>query len=800
MIRHYLTIGLRNLLRNRSHSLINIAGLTLGLLCATLIFLKIRHETRFDAHRPEADRIYRVLIRNVGMGITNSGVPYPFGEAFRTDFPEVPSTMLEVMQNPTVQLEGDQPPFQGEASVALVEAAYFDIFAHDWIQAPAPGQMEAPNMAVISDRLAAKYFGEASPLGRLIDLNQRYTVQVVGLFRDPGLPTELPFALLLSYSTGDSARAENNNWGSVSSNVQCYAKLPPGMSPEPIRAQGPAFLEKYNPPGEDDDDTWQEELTLMPLREVHFFTEGDHFGVQPASRESLWTLGVIGLFMLLTACINFINLNTVLIFRRAKEVGLRKVLGSLPAQIVGYFLTETGILTLISLLLTLALAPFATRELMPLLGGEWNFAGTASGSGFWLYVLLVFAGVVLAAGLYPALLLARIQPVQSLKNRVGLRYGQGINLRKGLVILQFGISQALLIVTLVMMSQMDYFRSRPLGFDREAVLQVNLPGDATGSQGQAFKDKLLSHPDIARVSLSNSGTASGSIWKSNFTFFPADTSLPVIEDYAQIKMVDADYLSTYGIQLLAGEDLVPTDSANRCLINTSLLKALGFQQPEEALGHSIESWGRRLPIVGVVRDFHTTSLHRPIEPVLIWVSPDNYHLAAIKLQRINPEVLASIQTEWEASYPGFMYHSRFLDESIERFYAAEERAYKLFRLFAGLAIVIGALGLFGLISFMAASRSKEVGIRKVLGASVAQLVGLFTREFAWLVLVGFALAAPAAWYLSQEWLSEFAYRIEAGPGYFAAGLLLSALLVTLTVGVKAYRTATTNPVEALRDE
>ncbi|RMG73829.1 MAG: FtsX-like permease family protein [Bacteroidetes bacterium] len=798
MLRHCLTISLRNLLRNRSHSLINVAGLTLGLLCATLIFLKIRHETRFDAHRPEVDQIYRVMIRSTGMGIANSGVPFPFGAAFRADFPDLPSCMVEVTGPPSISLEGsDKPPFQEETPAAMVESSYFDIIAHDWIEAPAPGQMAGPNMAVISDKLAEKYFGAASPIGQLIQIDNQYSVQIVGRFRDPGLPTELPFDLLISYPTGDSARVESNHWHSVSSNVLCYTKLPAGMNKEQIEAQGEAFLKKHI---EEEDDSWDQSIVLMSLREVHFFTEGDHFGAQPASRESLWTLGVIGIFLLLTACINFVNLNTVLIFRRAREVGLRKVLGSLRGQIVGYFLTETGILTLVALLLALALAPFVTRELGPLLGGNWTFTGTASGGGFWLYVLLVFLGVVLAAGLYPAFLLARIQPVQSLKNRIDLRYGQGINLRKSLVVLQFAISQALLIVTLIMMSQMDYFRTRPLGFNREAVLQVNLPREALASRNLAFKEQLLTHPDIGRVSLSNSGTTSGSIWKSNYTFFPSDTSQKVVEDYAQIKVVDPDYLATYGIQLLAGEDLIPTDSANRCLINTSLLKFLGIQKPEEALGLMIESWGQKMPISGVVGDFHTTSLHQPIEPVLIWVSPDNYYMAAIKLKRIAPEVLDFVQQQWEASYPGSVYQSRFLDESIERFYAEEDRAYKLFRLFAGLAIVIGCLGLFGLISFMAASRSKEVGIRKVLGASVGQLVGLFTKEFAWLVLIGFGIAAPAAWYLTQAWLSEFAYRIEPGAGFFLAGLLLSGLLVVLTVGYKAYRTATTNPVEALRDE
>ncbi|MEL6853391.1 MAG: ABC transporter permease, partial [Bacteroidota bacterium] len=382
MFQHNVKISFRNILRNRTHSLINLAGLSVGMVCATILFMKVNYELSFDNFQQDSDRIFRILVKNDLQGLTNSGVPHPLGEAIRTDYPNFERvTMVEGMYDVLVEIV-DQPGqrFLEEKGIAYVEPDYFRMFSFNWKEGNPDNVIDQPYTAVISESLAKKYFGKQDPMGQLLRLDNRFEVKINGIIEDQPQNTELPSGLLVTYHLGkEHQRDVQDNWGSVSSSVQCFVKLPVGLSHESIEGESPEFLAKYK----DLDEGETERMILMPLREIHFFTEGDHWGTAPMEKSSLWALGLIGLFLLIAACINFINLNTVLVFKRAKEVGLRKVLGSMPRQIVGYFLNETALITLFSLVLCIIFVSPIQEFLTYYLGdgGEIDFANPS----LWLF-------------------------------------------------------------------------------------------------------------------------------------------------------------------------------------------------------------------------------------------------------------------------------------------------------------------------------------------------------------------------------------------------------------------------------
>jgi len=395
------------------------------------------------------------------------------------------------------------------------------------------------------------------------------------------------------------------------------------------------------------------------------------------------------------------------------------------------------------------------------------------------------------------MVLSGFKPVDSLKSKAFNANQSGFSLRRILVILQFVISQILIVSTLVVTKQMEFFRNVPMGFDKNAIVEVPVPS-RDDNKLSFFKNSLLANTFVKNVSYSNTSATSGNIWSSNFIY---NTESGAIKDQSHVKWVDEDFVSTYGLKLLVGEDLVATDTMDRFLVNEALVKSIGFSDYSLAIGEEIRTYGKTLPISGVVKDFNTTSLHDAIEPVVIGVRKQNFYKAGIKISMNNLEQeLAKIEAVWNESFTNEIYDFKFLDETIERYYRDEERASRLFTLFAIIAIFIGCMGLFGLVSFMANQRVKEVGIRKVLGASITQIVVLFSREFALLVIVAFIIAGPIAYYMMDGWLNDFAYKISLSPWLFVTGVLISLAIAFGTVGYRSVKAALANPVDSLKDE
>jgi putative ABC transport system permease protein len=511
------------------------------------------------------------------------------------------------------------------------------------------------------------------------------------------------------------------------------------------------------------------------------------------------TMWLIAGFILLIACVNFINLATAQAFNRAKEVAVRKVMGSNRNQLRLQFYSETALITLAAIILSIGIVilglPYISSVLkLPL---TLSFLSNPGVIGFLALTAVV---VVLLAGFYPALVLSRFNPVTALKSKINARSSKGISLRRGLVVFQFVVAQALIIGTIILVKQMNYFRDYSMGFDKDAVVNIAFPEDSIGrSKLDYLKNKLASIDGVKNSSFSFASPADDGNWSSNFKFDKAEKET---DWNANLKWADADYLKTYNIPLVAGRNINPSDTAKEFLVNETMLKRLGITDPNQAINKEIDLWGQmKFPIVGVIKDFNAMSLRQPIVPVLITSVKDFYGTANIKLSTkdING-TLKKVEALWNEVYPDFVYEQRFLDAKIENFYAQEGKLSDLYKIFAGLAIFLSCLGLYGLASFMAVQKTKEVGIRKVLGASVNNIIMLFSKEFLVLIGIAFLIAVPLAWYFMQDWLQDFVYRVNISWWIIALSGLIAVTVAMLTISFKAIKAAVANPVKSLRTE
>ena len=798
MFKNILKITLRNLIRNGSYTTINVLGLALGITCTLIIFLIVTFQLSFDNYHDEGENIYRVVTKEDAFGDIDydTGVPYPLPEALRNDFPNIPLiTIIDSnFGDPVISIDdgnGNVNRFE-EKNAVYVDEEYFQIFSYNIISGNPDTWLKDPYTIVITKSIAEKYFKEEEPMGRSLILSGDQELKVTGIVQDPPKNTEFPFNFFISFETPNKNRSDN--WGSISSAVQCYVKIPSEIAPEDINDAFPAFLRKYV----DNERVDKKELSLQSLADVHYDNEYGYTFTSysgQVSKESILALSLIGIFLLVTACINFINLNTVLVLKRSKEVGIRKVLGGLRSMIIGQFFLETTIICLLALIVSFGIVELALIKIDSLIGYPLDF-NPLSDIIVVGFIGLVLILIIVLSGIYPAMVLSGFKPVDSLKSKAFNTNKSGISLRRILVALQFVISQILIVSTLVVTKQMELFRNVPLGFDKNAIIVVSLPSQ-DDSKLSFFKNSLLAESFVKNVSYSSTKATSGNVWTSNFKY---TTPTGMIEDITHVKWVDEDFVSTYGLKLLAGEDLTPTDTINKYLVNEALVKSMGLNDYSLAIGEEIRTWGKTLPISGVVKDFNTTSLHDAIEPVVIGVRKQ-YNIASIKIGMNNLEQeLARIEALWNESFPNEFYDFEFLDESIAQFYEDEEKASRIFTMFALIAIFIGCMGLFGLVSFMANQRVKEVGIRKVLGASITQIVMLFSREFALLVIVAFIIAGPIAYYMMDGWLNDFAYKISLSPWIFVTGVLISLAIAFVTVGYRSVKAALANPVNSLKDE
>jgi putative ABC transport system permease protein len=804
MLKNHFTIALRSLIKSKVFSFINIIGLSIGITCALIIILFIRYEMNFDHNHKKADLIYKVVQETKFAEETQywNTTAYPLAEAIRNDFSELPYVTQVAGPMPRLFRVEDQmgnvSRFE-EKYVLFVDSYYSKVFDLNWIEGDPSTALSRPSSVVLTQSLVKKYFNQEiqakeSVLGKHMMLNNKDELTVTGVIEDAPGNTSLKYTMLIPY---EFFRVNNpyfsSNW---SGNYQgsTFIVIKEGQSTAPIEKQLLVWKKKYLKPADDSRITYQ----LQPLKKMHI---DGKYGSCPESyvmpMKMIYAALGVAIFILLIACFNFINLATAQAANRAKEVGIRKIMGSSKLGLVTQFLYENILLVSFTIAVSIALTQFSINIINKFLSII-NLQLTLDWSAV-LFVLLIGCLVIILACVYPALIMASYRPIESLKSKFVNQQRGSLSLRRSLIVFQFVIVQLFIIGTLVVAFQMDYFKNTDLGFSKEyPIIITNLNGL---DKNESFRQKLLSNAAIKDVSFSSSSPVSE--YNQHYgTSFRLPSQLETEGKEAEMKGVDTNFISLYGLTLLAGRNFTVTEERfKEFIVNEKVIKAMGWT-PEEAIGRQLTINEGTATIIGVVKDFHNNSLQDEITPCILinW----SYFLerAHIQLERTSDlsKVLPFIESAWRETYPEGIFNFTFLDDALARNYAIEQLVYKGFIAFAILAIIIGCLGLYGLISFVSIRKTKEVGIRKVLGASVANILQLFTKEFVMLVLISFIIAAPLSYYFMNQWLASFVFHIALSWWIFALAALLTIAIVLFTISFQTIKAALSNPVESLRSE
>ena len=793
MWRNYLKTGLRNLWKNRIHAFVNLSGLSLGVAGCIVLFLYVQYHTSFEEHIPEADRIHRFAMEFEFQGelAANAITLYPTVGMIRDGVSQVEAiTFLDWVQNGQIGIDRGEriDRLVQEGGVYYVDSMFFEMFPQSFLVGEANRLAEQASGAVITRQLAETWFGSpAEALGKPFLFNDADEFTVVGVIENPPTKTDFDFQVLLPTQHRQDFY-DSRGWNYFSTNFQCFYRMQAGEDANLV----PEFLQAYlveNSEGWDEDFFFRQQ----PLVSMHNDEKYGGFTEPVIPWSRLYGLIAIALILVLTACINFVNLATALAIHRAKEVGIRKSLGSARRQLIFQFLGETTVVVGLALVLALVLAELALVQLDGLLGQPIRILSTAP---WQLGVFLMGIGivVVLISGLYPAYVMSAFQPVKALKESPTRMNTGRISLRKTLVVLQFGISQAMIIATVIVMMQTRHAAKMDLGMNPTSKLIVGLETDDVDRQ-RSFQDAIRQISGVETVSLSSGAAASDNISINSFTVDGEGVDIEYLS-------VDEHFMEAYGITLLAGEGLLAADSATRCVVNEALVRHMGWGTPEEAIGRVL-SWrgGQDIMVTGVIKDYHIHSIREKINPLVLVNDPERmYGINVAIAPGYTSEVLAKVQEVWAAFFPEYVMSYEFQDDLLAEFYEADRRLSTLFQIFSVLAIFIGCLGLYGLSSFLISRKAKEIGVRKVLGASVQQILWIFSREYVLLIIAGFLLAAPVTYYLMGEWLADFQYRISLSWWLFAVGVVSALLVALVTVGYRSYRAARTNPVNALKYE
>jgi predicted permease len=797
MFRNFLKTALRTLLRNNIYSAINITGLAVGIAAGLLIFLVIQFELSFDNFHRNKNRIYRLVgvPYKEGTGfVATAAIPFPVAEALRVDYPQLGKVAAIYGRDGQVTIEDQnlgEKKFNEVGSVYFAEPSFFEIFNFEWLSGNPKTALAEPNTALLTRETALRYFGDwKTAIGKSIKFNNKYIYRVTGILNDIPPNSDFPLKVIVSYKS--ITNADITDWVGTNGRAYCFVLLPQGLRESKFNTDLHDFVKRHKPPQNASDG-----IKLQPLADMHFDSRFGNYSGHTFSKELIVSLSLIAAFLLIIACVNFINMATVQAVIRSKEVGIRKVLGSSRRALIVQFLGETALTSFFAVLTALFLAavclPFLNRLLDINLALQWN------NKVLIVFMIFVMLGVTAFSGLYPALILSRFNPIQTLKNKITVKMAGGISIRRGLVVTQFCISQVLIIGVLVVVSQMNYFRNASLGFDKESIVNVPIPGDSLSqTKMSAVRHELINQPEIKDVSFSTFTPLDNDIW-NNFIRF--DHSPEKTKFLVYFKWADADFFSTYHPELIAGRAYTQSDTLNEIVVNETLVKKLGVRNPKDILGKEISFWDKRAPVVGVVKDFQTNSMQSPITPILLGCWKDTYQNIGIRIMPgKTKQSLAAIEKIWNTAYPAYVYEFQFLDEKINNYYKEENRLSVLYKIFAGIAIFISCLGLYGLISFMIVQSTKEVGVRKVMGASVVQIMYLLSREFSILIGIAFLISVPIAFYFMQQWLQGFSYHINMGPGLFLSAFAGSMLIAWITVGYRAFKAAVANPIISLREE
>lgn len=808
-----LKLAFRHLLRQKLNTSLHIAGLTLGMSVCLLIALLIRYEVSFDNYHPKAENIYRINSVFIDAGRKNFtfSTPMPLADELRTGVSGLEAvTLAHPVWNTIVEITPEKRFKQDHMLIA--EPDFLNIFAIEPIKGNAPDILRKPYHALLTESTAKKFYGDEDPIGKTFLFRNEFTITVGGIIKDLPANSHLPASMLLSYVPNEGYLDNGVDAWTYVSGTETLVRVPDNYNLADLEAYLARVAEKHLNADPTLSKVFRSEFEIQPLSTIHFDAgNGGSAWVQAVNENWLWFFAAIGLAVLVLACINFVNLSTAQALNRAKEVGVLKSIGAGRFHLMSQFLREAWILAFAAGILAVALTQIILPSMNTLLDKHITFNLLESP---WLIGSLVVGIIVTGflAGLYPAWIIARFNPAVTLKARSGVVGSYGSTwLRKALVVTQFTISAGLLVAVTLIAQQVNFMRSKNLGFDRDNIINVEiLRGANTAS---VFGSELKKLPGIKDVSFATATPVSDGHWGTVMSRTNGDdpNRMPV-----NMILTDDNFSKMYDLKLLEGRFLQTGDTSfasqtlprderiMRVVVNETLVRALGFESNEKALHKRfwIGMNSGNAEIMGVVADFNTSSLHEAIKPVLLMLDYRQLSQAGIKIEAGTdiPQTIASIEKAWKKIYTDGVFQFKFLDDQIDTFYNAESRLYALFKMFAGLAMLISCLGLWGLSTFAAQQRIKEIGIRKVLGASVNTIVMLLSRDFLLLVIVAIVIAAPVSYYMMNGWLQNFAFRISITWQVFAIAGVTSVVIALLTVSVQAIKAALVNPSESLRAE
>lgn len=804
MLKNYLKIAWRGLTRSKWIGGINILGLTIGITAALLLFVVVKYELSYDTFQKNYDQVYRIYTQNKiedGLEYT-PGVANPFPDALMSEklaFDKVIPVIVENEVQINVNQESSDALNKYKAETVFFSTSEYSNLFDLEILSGTIKSLDQPDQVILNQTQANTYFGTwENAVGKSVELNNGVKLEVSGVVADIPENSNFMFDLLASYETLRSHQNEFGydltGWGSTGSNFQVYVLVNPETDLLLAQSQLDGFSKKHF------EGRGNSEIShlMQPLSEIHFGSDLEPLSGRLVRRPTINTLILVGVFILIMASINFVNLTTSLAIGKSKEIGVRKVMGSSRSQLIFQSLGETFLSVLISTCLALILA----NLLLPFLDKIADVPAEVSFfqpviAGFMILLILI---LTLLSGFYPAMIISGFKPIQALKNKFqGAEIG-GVSIRRGLVVLQFAIAQILMIGTLIAVRQMNLVQETDLGFNKEAIYYMEVPSDKNSNPRiESFKQELMRIPGVMAASMASDAPSSGNNSASNFYFDKKSEDVPFP---AFLKFADADYFDLYEMEFAAGAAYPESDTIRNAVINETMAKKLLVASPEEAIGKLIRlGGGDWVPITGVVKDFTVNSLREEIKQLLITSIKSEYQQVAVRLDKsADPGTISAIQGKFEQLYPEQIYTANFLDESIAEFYESEQKLALVYKIFAGLALLISCIGLYGLVSFMIGQKVKEIGIRKVLGASVGQITFMLSREFLIMVLIAFGIAIPLAYFMMKDWLETFAYKTELSAGLFILVMAASLVLTLVTVGSKAIRAAIANPVNSLKDE
>ncbi len=817
MIKNYFTIAFRNLWRHKTFSVINMLGLAIGISAALAIFLIVYHEFSYDKFQPGKDRIYRVVLDAKFNGTEghSTGLPAPLGNAMQNEITGIEQIV------PVFQFQGDTKAkvsiskmdidkpviFKSQPDIVFTNEQYFYLLPYHWLAGSPKSSMQDPFSVVLTESRASQYFPSipaADIIGKQIIYNDDIRASVSGIVKDINENSSFTALEFISLPTIAKTNLQDrfmmNVWNDWMAYSQLYVKLSKGSTVAHTESQLKTLLLKYNKDAIKDENNMMA-FHLQSLSDIHFNSQYPGIGQRLANKPTLYGLLAIAAFLLLLGCINFINLTTARATQRAKEIGIRKTMGGSRKQLVFQFLGETFFITIIATLLSAMLVPSLLGLFADFIPQGIRF-DPLNQPYIILFLFLLTITVSFLSGLYPALILSGYKPSSVLKNQAFTNTGETRHawVRKTLTVSQFVIAQFFIIATLMVSKQINYSLNADMGFKKEAIINFDTPRDTVASHTPQLLNAINAVPEVELASTGFFSPADIGVAFTNLSY----AGKKDLQANIQIRWGDSNYLHVYQIKLLAGRNVQQSDTMKELIINSKYAKLLDFQKPEDAIGKQLTFNGKTMPIVGVMQDFHDQSMRASISPIVFAGSKGStFHI------RLKPNTaggvawkngIAKIQKAYKGIYPEADFNYRFFDETIARFYVNEQHTASLLKWATGLTILISCLGLLGLVMYTINRRTKEIGVRKILGASVVNIISVLSTDLMRLVFIAFLIAAPLAWWVMYKWLEDFAYRTSMSWWVFVLSGASLLFIVLITLSVQTIKAAITNPVKSLRTE